>query len=190
MGRPATAKKDRLINAAMRRYHHDGVAASSIAAVARDANVPTGNVYYYFRSKDSLTKAVIDRWCDRVRASLAAHEAHSDPLDRIRSYVASAGDRRQAYTDHGCPLAALGMDLRSAPSAIGRQSGRPLALIRAWLATQFAENDRASAASHADFAMASLQGSFALAHAAGDPVIVAHNVTHLLDWIDSLSAPI
>ena len=179
MGRPATAKKDRLIDAAMTRYHHDGVAAASLASVARDADVAPGNVYYYFRSKDSLTEAVIARWCDRVRAMLTRHEAPRDPLDRVRSFVAGAADRGQAYTDHGCPLAAL-----------ATHSGQPLDLIRAWLTVQFAQLDPARARARADFCMASLQGSFALANAASDPAIIAHNIEHLHDWIDGLSAPI
>ncbi|MEO7814176.1 MAG: TetR/AcrR family transcriptional regulator [Sphingomicrobium sp.] len=179
MGRPATAKKDRLIDAAMLRFHHDGVADSSLATVARDADVPPGNVYYYFQTKAQLTDAVVARWCDRVADALAVHEAHPAPLDRLSSFVASAGDRRQTYTDHGCPLA-----------AIAAHSDRPLAMIRDWLAVQFTDHDPAAARSHADFAMASLQGSFALAHAQRDPDIISHNVTHLTDWIDRLSAPI
>ena len=179
MGRPATAKKDRLIDAAMRRFHHHGVAASSLASVASDAEVPAGNVYYYFQTKDQLTDAVVDRWCDRAAAGLAAHESHADPLDRLRSFIAGAGTRRQDYTDHGCPFA-----------AIATHSGRPLDLVRGWIADQFAALDPASAQARADFVFASLQGSFALAFAAHDPAIIAHNVAHLTDWIDRLSAPI
>ena len=175
MGRPATAKKDRLIDAAMVRFHHHGIAASSLASVANDADVPAGNVYYYFQTKDQLTDSVVDRWCERVAASLAAHEAHSDPLVRLRSFIARAGDSRQYYTDHGCPLA-----------AIASHSGRPLDLIRGWIADQFTALDPLSAQARADFVFASLQGSFALAQAARDPAIVAHVVRQLLDWIETL----
>lgn len=175
MGRPATAKKDRLIDAAMVRFHHDGIAASSLATVAREADIAPGNVYYYFRTKDQLTTAVVDRWCDRVAAALAHHDVDPAPIDRLRSFVASAGERRQSYADHGCPLAAL-----------ASHSARPLDLIHAWLATQFAALDPASAQARADFALASLQGSFALAHAARDPAIIANSARQLLDWIDTL----
>ena len=179
MGRAATAKKDRLIDAAMRRFHHHGIAASSLAAVASDADVPAGNVYYYFQTKDQLTDAVVNRWCDRVVDALARHEAYPDPLDRVRSFVSYAGDRRQAYTDHGCPLA-----------AISSHSGRPLDLVRDWIADQFALVDPASAHARADFTFAALQGSFALASAANDCAIIEHSVAHLRHWIDSLFAPI
>ncbi|MCY7280240.1 MAG: TetR/AcrR family transcriptional regulator [Sphingomonas bacterium] len=185
MGRPATDKKARLIEAAMRRFHRDGVAGSSLAAVANDAGVPPGNVFYYFRSKDLLTQEVIDGWCARVKDSLEALETRADPRERLRIFVSNAGERRQNYADFGCPLAALTTDLRNAPSAIVANSGQPLALLRAWLNAQFvALTDPHSASGLADFCMASLQGSFSLAHATSDPAIVSRTVDQLLKWID------
>ena len=172
----------------MRRFHHVGVAASSLAAVANDAAVPPGNVFYYFRSKDALTEEVIGRWSAWVRESLDALETGADPRTRLRNFVASAGQRRQGYTDFGCPLAALSNDLRNAVPAIAASSGRPLAMIRAWLKAQFVQIiDSEAASGHADFCLASLQGSFALAHATGDPQIVSQTVDHLLWWIDTIS---
>ena len=171
----------------MRRFHHDGVAASSLAAVANDAAVPLGNVYYYFRSKDALTEEVIDRWCAWVSDSLESLEIGTDPRARLRSFVAAAGQRRQGYADFGCPLAALSSDLRNAPPAIAASSGQPLAMIRAWLRAQFVQMiDAEAAGGHADFCLAGLQGSFALAHATGDPQIVLRTVDHLLGWIDTV----
>lgn len=172
----------------MRRFHRDGVASSSLATVANDARVPPGNVFYYFRSKDALTEDVIESWCARVRGSLDALETRADPRDRLRTFVADADERRQGYADFGCPLAALGNDLRNAPSAIAASSGRPLAMLRAWLTAQFVPLTDAHAASgHADFCMASLQGSFALAHATADPRIVSRTVDQLLRWIDTVA---
>lgn len=187
MGRPATDKKDRLVEAAIRRFHQDGVTASSIAAVANDAGIPPGNVFYYFRSKEALTDAVIERWCARVKDSLDELEAVGDPHERLRNFVASAKRRRQGYADFGCPLAALRNDLRNAPSPISASSGRPLAMLRAWLTTQFLlALDATEAKGHADFCMASLQGSYALAHATGDPQIISRTVDHLIKWIDNV----
>lgn len=186
MGRPATDKKDRLVDAAMRQFHRDGVASSSLAAVASAAGVPPGNVFYYFRSKDALILAVIDRWCDRVGDRLAAFDVQPDPVCRIGDLLRSADSRRQGYADFGCPLAALSNDLRQGPTATAMLRDRPLAMIRAWLGRQFALaiDDEALAASHADFCFASLQGSFALANAAADPLIVSRTVDQLIQWID------
>lgn len=188
MGRPATDKKDRLVDAAMLRFHRDGVVSASLAVVANDAGVPPGNVFYYFRSKDALATAVIDRWCDRVEDHLAEFETRSDPLQRIGDFLRSADGRRQNYADFGCPLAALRNDLRHGPGALAMASGRPLAIIRAWSARQFAlgTGTKRQAERYADFCLASLQGSYALAHASGDPLIVSRTVEQLLEWIDQL----
>lgn len=187
MGRPATDKKQRLVEAAMRRFHHDGVAGSSLAAVAGDAAVPPGNVYYYFRSKDALTEGVIGYWCAWVSDHLERLDADPDPRGRLRAFVAAAGQRRQGYADFGCPLAALTSDLRKAPPALSADSRRPLAILRAWIEAQFAELDGAgSAGGHADFCLAGLQGSFALAHTTGDPETVSRTVDRMLAWIDTI----
>lgn len=188
MGRPATDKEDRLVDAAMRRFHHHGIAASSLGAIANDAGVAPGNVYYYFRSKEELTDQVIERWCTWVGESLSKLDAVADPRERIRQFVGGAGERRQGYADSGCPLAALRNDLRDALPAIAARSGQPLAMLRDWLTVQFATlPDADEARAHADFCLAALQGSYALAHAAGDARIVSHTVDRLLSWIDTVS---
>lgn len=172
----------------MRRFHHDGIAVSSLTAVANDAGVPPGNVFYYFRSKEALTDEVIERWCALVKQSLDDVAIGTAALDRIRNFILSAAQRRQGYAEFGCPLAALGNDLRNASPAISNSSGRPLAMIRAWLNAEFLLLfDADESQDNADFCLASLQGSFALAHAAGDPQIVSRTVAHLLDWIDTVS---
>ena len=171
----------------MRRFHQDGVAGSSIAAVANDAGVPPGNVFYYFRSKEALTDAVIERWCARVKDSLHELETGADPLERLRNFVSSANRRRQGYADFGCPLNALSNDLRNAPPTIAASSGQPLAMLRAWLTAQLVQiTDVGAARNHADFLLASLQGSFALAHINSDSLIVSRMVEHLLGWIDTV----
>ena len=182
MGRPATDKKDRLVAAAMRRFHHQGVVSSSLAAVAGDAGVPAGNVYYYFQSKDALAAAVIDRWCNRAAAHLERFDS-PDKVQRVRDFLISAAERRQAYADFGCPLAALDRDLRPGAAATATGGGRPLGLIRDWLVVQL------GCAAKADFCLSGLQGSFTLAHATGDPSVIARTVDQLLQWIDSLPDP-
>ena len=51
-------KKERLISAAKTLIHTQGFGATSLADIAEASDVPLGNVYYYFRSKDKLFNAV------------------------------------------------------------------------------------------------------------------------------------
>ena len=42
-------KRDRLIEAATSLFYQHGVTATTLAAIAQQAEVPLGNVYYHFR---------------------------------------------------------------------------------------------------------------------------------------------
>ena len=44
------AKRDRLIDAASQLFYEQGVERTTIADIAAAADVPAGNVYYYFKA--------------------------------------------------------------------------------------------------------------------------------------------
>jgi len=49
-------KRDRLIAAAGETIYRQGVEATTIADIAEAADVPVGNVYYYFKTKDETRR--------------------------------------------------------------------------------------------------------------------------------------
>jgi len=53
--------REALSEAALELFYQQGVANTSLADIAGAAGVPTGNVYYHFRSKEALVEAVIDK---------------------------------------------------------------------------------------------------------------------------------
>ena len=53
-------KRGRLVTAADKLFHEQGVSTTTLANIAQLADVPLGNVYYYFKSKESIVLAVID----------------------------------------------------------------------------------------------------------------------------------
>ena len=52
-------KRERLVTSAREAIHHQGVEATTLADIAQAADVPVGNVYYYFKTKDDLVVAAI-----------------------------------------------------------------------------------------------------------------------------------
>ena len=185
MGRPPSDKRKRLIDAAVSRFHRHGV-ASSLADIARDADIAPGNVYYHFATKDALAAAVIDTWCARIDAYLAELETVGGPGERLRAFVERAEARRGSYAALGCPLAALSRDLFR--GALASDAARPLIMQQRWLARQFEQLgvDRAIADGHAQFLLASLQGSYVLAQASGDASIISATSRRLLAWLDDV----
>lgn len=71
----------RILRAARARFERWGYAASTMAAVAGDADVATGTLYNYFRSKQSLLLGLWDEATQHAleQADVVVSEAGDDP---------------------------------------------------------------------------------------------------------------
>jgi len=76
------SKRDRLVEAAKTMFYQHGVTRSTLAEIAQQAQVPLGNVYYHFRTKEALISVWVrctgDRaknrgYCERRSIILASH---------------------------------------------------------------------------------------------------------------------
>ena len=56
--------------------HEQGVQRTTLADIAERADVPLGNVYYYFKTKDDLIGAVVDGYMRRSGRS-RGHATHA-----------------------------------------------------------------------------------------------------------------
>ena len=164
----STSKRERLVEAAAKRFHRDGLSASSIVEVAGDAGIPPGNVYYYFRTKDSLGLAVQDYWTRRSDAALAEIEAmHADAPSRLAAFFDRSQANASFYAEAGCPLAALARDLRNGGETLQPLAGRIFEAQAKWLETQFAAIGLSGREpTNAAWAiLTAIQGGIGLAHA-------------------------
>ena len=59
-------KRERLVESARALIHEQGVHPTTLAEVAKRADVPAGNVYYYFKTKDELVAAVLDGYAQEA----------------------------------------------------------------------------------------------------------------------------
>jgi TetR/AcrR family transcriptional regulator, transcriptional repressor for nem operon len=109
------ATRQRIIDAAGRRFKEDGIDGAGVAAVMSDAGLTNGAFYGHFTSKEDLVANVL---ADQLRAQRHSFDAH--PSDRagleafIRSYLSP--QHRDQYAD-GCPSAALLDEIARRPAA-------------------------------------------------------------------------
>ncbi|MFC3197019.1 TetR/AcrR family transcriptional regulator [Parapedobacter deserti] len=54
-------KQDQILNAALRRFSHFGIAKTSMSEIAEDLKLSKANLYYYFPDKFSLIEAIAYR---------------------------------------------------------------------------------------------------------------------------------
>src|SRR5215470_7953066 len=88
-------KRERLVESARVLIHEQGAHRTTLADVAERAEVPLGNVYYYFKSKDELIGAVLDGYRQEAAALIAAFERHRSPQARLKALVQNWADMRE-----------------------------------------------------------------------------------------------
>ncbi|WP_407049290.1 TetR/AcrR family transcriptional regulator [Methyloraptor flagellatus] len=168
------ATRRRLVEAAAALFWADGYTATSIAAVAAEAAVPAGNVFYHFKAKADLARAVVDLFASETAASLARIDRRQPkPLDRLAAFAALLADAVQSRVARGCPIARGTTEF---PAAC--EPARPFTIMADWLAAVLVatgvgpEAARAVALS----ALARWQGAIVLAHATADETLLAREI--------------
>jgi AcrR family transcriptional regulator len=81
-------KRQRILEAARKRFRHYGVKKATMQEIARDAHVAVGTLYLYFKDKDDLLVACTEEYVTRHRRqaeAILASDASSG--DKLRRYV-------------------------------------------------------------------------------------------------------
>src|SRR5258708_33940193 len=114
-------KRTRLIETAMKLAYKHGFREKSLADIAKAAHVPIGNVYYYFKTKDELGEAVVERRLAGFRAFREELDRLSSPKERLFAFVGRIHRNREQLARGGCPLGRPGTEL---PQEGGRLAQR------------------------------------------------------------------
>ena len=182
----AADKRRRLTTEAARVLHQQGVERTTLADIARAADVPVGNVYYYFKTKDELLGAVLDGYKEQAAALVASFERSRTPQARLKALVRNWTDMRDLVVRHGCPMGTLCAELYKGEEGLDRDAAAVVATIIDWAETQFRQLGRSDARDLAVALFAGIQGAALLANTFRDPTILTRQARHLERWIDSL----
>src|SRR6202042_2228192 len=137
MPRTKTDKRSRLIQTAVKLAYRHGFRTTSLADIAEAARVPVGNVYYYFKTKEKLAEAVVERRLEEFRAARAEWDRLSSPKERLLAFVGSVQANREQLARGGCPLGALCSELHKEGGALAKKSAALFNEPMRWLEEQF-----------------------------------------------------
>ncbi len=99
------ATRQRIVEAAGRRFKKDGIDGAGVAAVMSDAGLTNGAFYAHFASKEDLVANVLADQLRGQRQNLDAEAADRAGLEAfIRAYLSP---EHRDQTADGCPSAAL-----------------------------------------------------------------------------------
>jgi AcrR family transcriptional regulator len=180
-------KRERLIAATRELVHQQGVEKTTIADIATAADVPVGNVYYYFRTKNDLIRAAIESRADEIRTMLSSLERHRTPQARLRALIRALTDHAELTAEYGCPLGSLCSELDKRADAMHIDCAVLLELPIEWAEQQFRLMNRRDARDLAVAMIASYQGIAVLTNTFRDPELMTREARRLERWIDSMN---
>ena len=180
-------KRERLVASASDLLHRHGVTRTTLADVATAADVPLGNVYYYFKTKDDLVQAVIEAHAEGIRAALGSLDRHRTPRARLKAFVRMVGQNADLVALHGCPHGSLCSELDKRDDGLDQAVATLMTVYVDWAQEQFRLMGKKNAHDLAVTLVAAYQGASLLTNAFRDPGLMTSQARQLESWIDSVT---
>lgn len=182
--------RSEIVERAKSLFYEHGYDGTSFTDIVNAVGVYRGNINYYFKTKDDILKAVIDRHLEEFGALLAEWTTrHTDPRDRLIDFVHMIAERQAALTRYGCPIGTLNTELGKDRPELQRSARALFDLFRDWLAEQFralgsSSNEAIALALHL---LGRAQGVAVIAHVYQDTELLQREVAQMETWIRQFS---
>jgi TetR/AcrR family transcriptional repressor of nem operon len=184
------ATRDQILVAAAELMHLQGYQATSLDDVLRESGVGKGNFYYYFKSKEELGYAIIDRvmrgFLERTLEPAFA-DAAGDPIAQIHVFldrVLEAQRRRNCVG--GCVMGNLACELSDVHEGFRQRLEQIFVQWRAQLTEAFSRGQSSGLvrgdcdpARAAQFLVAALEGAILMTKVSKDIVAMEKCVEEL-----------
>lgn len=186
-----TDKRVRLIEAAMVLIHQQSFNLTTLADIAHKADVPLGNVYYYFKKKEDIGEAVIEKLATTYSELLKHLDEIAHSIDRLKALLKHtiSDESLDQVARYGCSVGGLCQELSKQGGPLADRAAKLLYDLLEWSEKQF--NSIGCGSESANFALtliSSIQGTYLLTHTFKDPQFSIRQSEILLSWIDKLKA--
>jgi AcrR family transcriptional regulator len=187
MPKTRTDSRARLLRAAENVSYRHGFGNTALADIASESRIPLGNIYYYFKTKDQIGKALVELRVSRFRKLLQELDKATSPQQRLCGFVQIKIKNREELARSGCPVGTLCSELHKHGGAVARKSTILFAEALAWMERQFkALGKGAESRGLAVHLLSATQGVSVLAHTFHDPAIIEMEAARLKKWIRAL----
>lgn len=184
----AVDKYTRLIEAGAEVIHKQGFHQTLLADVAKEADVPQGSIYYYFKTKEQIAEAIISKRVKNLRELTKKWDALPNPKKRLNALIQVWVDDREVDSRYGCPIGSLCYELAKNRNQLCNMSADLLRVLVEWSEFQFRELGKTpgQAKDLAVHLICALQGVSLMANSFGDAEIILREAKQLKRWLKDL----
>ena len=155
-----TNKRDKLVNAANRLFLEKGTDLTTLADIAQAADVPLGNIYYYFKTKKEIIIDIIKLRHTELELLLSNIEGqHAEPIAQIKTFMEIFLNVNQPEEQTiGAMITSFWQDITKSKDVM-LDDFLPLPnLVLQWLVKRFEALGKVNAKEHAIGLLSSMQG--------------------------------
>jgi AcrR family transcriptional regulator len=181
-------KRIHLVQAAKELFYQQGFHKTTLADVAERAQVPLGNVNYYFTTKQTLAEAVFFSHEDDLREKFAHWETTEiDPRLRLKYLVRAPLDSAELIVRFGCPHGTLCQELEklNKDSPLVAAGTHLMTVYIEWAQQQFRMSGYEEGESRelAEQLVAAVQGTMLLAHTLRSREVLEKQLIRVESWL-------
>jgi len=178
-------KRNRLIDAAKKLFYQQGFNITTLANMALEAEVPLGNVYYYFKTKNDIGLAVLDSITHEQKILLQDLDKELSPKTRLLYFLEHAKQEAKLIALQGCHIGTLCQELGKEGGILGNLSAKVMMDFLFWAEAQFYALGyiKEEASDLSLDLMSKLQGIFLLGYAFKDPNLITRQIMLLQDFL-------
>lgn len=182
------AIRKKIIETADVLFYKQGFAHTSFSDISDALDISKGNFYYYFKTKDDILDAVIEKRCEMTRKDLAHWDnMESDPRIRLKKYIAMLTESQEMIEKHGCPLGSMCTELSKLHHEHLDNASEHFEVYREWLEKQFILLGYKKEARVLSLHLLSRgQGIALITNTYSDKSFLQHEASELISWIDNL----
>ena len=181
------ATRQRIIEAAGRRFKEDGIDGAGVATVMSDAGLTNGAFYAHFTSKENLLANVL---ADQLRNQRASFDAEPSDLAGLETFIrAYLSPEHRDDCGEGCPSAALLDEIVRRPAVTKKAFTGELTWLMDEIAARLDPTDLEATRTNALILFALMVGTLQLARALTDRALsdrlLARGAEQALDLLDN-----
>jgi AcrR family transcriptional regulator len=179
-------KRERLIEAANVLIHKQGFHKTTLADIAKESDVPLGNVYYYFKTKEEICDAVIEERKKELTDTLLGCCKTKSPKKSLLKLLKSMMGASEEIAEAGCPHGRLCTELSNEITDLTNSADGCLKVILEWSSDQFKALGYKNAKDMGFEFVSRIQGIILLGNALHDDKQVKTQLKSLCEWVESL----
>lgn len=181
-------KKNRLIISAKKLFYENGVNCTTLAGIAHTAEIPLGNVYYYFKSKESIILSVIEHIRISTKEQLEEINKITHPEDRLKYFIYLETKKNSNIVKYGNMIGNLSQELCKKNNTISLSLANLMKEVIEWCQKQFDSlGKKEKSTRYAIILICNIQGLNLISFIFKNKDFMDNYTNYLMNWIDEIS---